>query len=110
MKTVKAALQVKKLQAPQKQPEAAKKPKKDVTPNAARPARAPKKPKREADAQDGEAALRLKVICTHPAVRFVAQVTCVELLRSCSCRVSIMNIRHHKLPILCERLFQHIMS
>lgn len=91
MKTIIAALQVKKLQAPQKQLEAAKKPKKDLTPNAAKPARVPKKPKWEANIQDGEDALRLKVISTYPAVSFVDQSTSIELLRSCGCRVSVMN-------------------
>ena len=103
-----AAPQVKKLQAPQKQLEAAKKPKKDLTPNAAKPARAPKKPKREANIQDGEDALRLKVISTHPAVSFMAQAISVELLRSCSHRVSILNDTPKQIthPV-CEAVSAH---
>ena len=53
--------QVKKLQAPQKQLEAAKKPKKALLPNAAKPVRPPRKPKQAVAGQDPEDALRLKV-------------------------------------------------
>ena len=54
-------MQVKKLQAPQKQLELAKKPKKTIIPNAAKPFRAPKKSKQGGSSQDAEDALRLKV-------------------------------------------------
>jgi hypothetical protein len=64
-----ATLQLKKLQAPQKQLQPAKKPKNDLTPNAAKPARVPRKPKREANTQDDEDSLRLKVTSTLPAKR-----------------------------------------
>ena len=62
-------MQVKKLQAPQKQAEPTKKPKgppKASTPSEPKPVRAPKKPRREAAMQDPEIALRLKVISMLP--------------------------------------------
>ena len=58
--------QVKKLQAPQKQLELARKPKKAVTPNTAKPVRAPKKPKQGGSSQGAEDTLRLKVTNADP--------------------------------------------